>query len=77
MMAVQLFFAFKKNTNGCCLDVVFEGKKFGIPFDLDIGTIVCLGTFYLSVQYNSVCFYIGYTSAKDKIYALLCMIPFF
>ena len=42
-------FAFQKNTNGCCLDVVLDGKKFGIPFDLDIGTIVCLGTFYLSV----------------------------
>jgi len=49
MISLQLFFAFQTNTNSSCSYVVIEGSKYGIPFDLDLGTIICLGTFYLSV----------------------------
>jgi hypothetical protein len=34
-------------------------------------------SFYLAVQYNSVNLYYGLTGAKDKMYALLCMLPVF
>ena len=52
-------------------------KICGIPFSFVIGDAVAFSTFLLSVQYNISNFYLGFTAAQDKMYALCCMLPFF
>jgi len=47
------------------------------PFKLRYNMVIALSTFYLSFQYVTTNFYLGYKGSKDKMYAILLMWPFF
>ena len=77
MYGNQFVFAFLPNTNESTAKVL-NLKEIGLPIDFEftIGSVIAFSTFILSLQYNIGNFYVGFTGAKDKFYALCCILPF-
>jgi len=79
MYGLQFLCMFMPGTNSFCGDEVDFKALIGLPFEFKmyVGDLVALGTGLMSVQYNFLNFYIGFRAAKDKTYAVQCMLPFF
>jgi hypothetical protein len=81
MMICQFVWLFFSDTNTNAATLITPAKlgcphDFG-PLGVTVGTLVTFNTFVLSIQYNIGNFYEGYTNAKDKAYAIQCILPFF
>lgn len=79
MMFFQFIFCFSPATNVWATDKIDIQGSTGIelPFSLQWNQLICISTFYLSLQYNCINLYTGLMASKDKVYALMCMFPFF
>ena len=78
MYGNQFVFAFLPKTNESTAKVLnFKDIGFELDFEFTIGSVIAFSTFILSLQYNIGNFYVGFTGAKDKFYALCCILPFF
>ena len=78
MYGVQWGLAMLTNTNEVAGHWLDLEKDFGLPISLQftVGDIIALGTFILSLQYNIGNFYYGLSNAEDKMYAVMCILPF-
>lgn len=79
MIFYQLFAVFcPDRTKNIGEEIDIKGMTgFEPPFKLRYNMVIALSTFYLSFQYVTTNFYLGYKGSKDKMYAILLMWPFF
>ena len=56
--------------------MMIEATKYGFPYDFRLGASIAVATAWLSLQYNYTMFKASYDAAKDKMHALLCVIPY-
>lgn len=80
MYGLQILFALHPNTNSW-VDQPIDIKPltgFDLPFKLTWTYFIAgVCSALPAVQYNAVNLYEGYKNSKDKLYAVLCAIPFF
>ena len=79
MYGLQFYFAMQPDTTASTINMYDAGKILGLPFDLTFtkGDLIACSTVLLSVHYNFMQFYKGYCASKDKLHALICMVPYF
>ena len=80
MYGLQIIFATWKDTNSCVdEDIDFKSRLgFDLPFSLNGTQLIAGGaSFYLAVQYNLSNIYHGLAGSKDKVYAIMCLLPWF
>lgn len=80
MYGLQLFFAIYPMTNEYVDQPIdFKGRfGFDLPFSITGTHLLAVGaSFVPAIQYNGANMWIGFNASKDKLYAILCALPFF
>lgn len=77
MYGLQFGFALIPGTTTITREIIDLEKYCGIPFSFTVGNAICFSTFVLSIQYNFTNFALGISASKNKLYALICTLPFF